>query len=354
MDAIKSLYNHFTMPAQQTVSRQQVRDSNARLDAETYPRVAVFVGGTSGIGEATLEELVLAGKGKYAVRIYVVGRAASATRVNANLDRLREMNPLAELIWTEGEISLLSEVRRICDVVRERERSLDLLLVTPGYAPFGGREETTEGLAVPLVLGYYARIMFTQLLLPLLKESTIQGRVLAILGHGTMDFFFDINDLNLEKPGNFGGGKCQCHSSIMLTMGMEQLAEEHKDVTFIHSYPGLVNTGNLNRGWRGHWFLQALANIVLAPAFFFIAMSIEESRERTLYMLTSAKYGGHGVPLGGGVVPGLTERGEETGGIFLVNHKNATKSDEKWMKRMREKAKEKILTTTEKVLGPYV
>jgi NAD(P)-dependent dehydrogenase (short-subunit alcohol dehydrogenase family) len=128
------------MPAQPAVSLQQVQASNARIDAESFPRTAVFVGATSGIGEAVLQELALAGKGKLPARIYVVGRQESAERVNEYLDRLRAQNPRVDFIWTVGDISLLSEVKRICVELREKEKSLDLLFLSAGYAPLGGRE----------------------------------------------------------------------------------------------------------------------------------------------------------------------------------------------------------------------
>jgi hypothetical protein len=135
---------------------------------------------------------------------------------------------------------------------------------------------------------------------------------------------------------------------------MEQLAEDNKDVTFIHAHPGLVNTGNLNRGWRGRWILQILANIVLAPFFLLVAFSIEESRQRTLYLLTSAKYGGHGVPLQEPVPPGLTVRGEQTGSLFLVNQRGATVANEKVLSELRKEAKGRIWAKTTELLQPYL
>jgi NADP-dependent 3-hydroxy acid dehydrogenase YdfG len=128
------------MPAQPGVTRQQVQASNARIDADSYPRTAVFVGGTAGIGEAVIEGLAAVGKGKWPARIYVIGRQESAERVNRSLDRLRAHNPGLELIWTPGEVSLLAEVERICVELKEKERSLDLLWLSTGYAPIGGRE----------------------------------------------------------------------------------------------------------------------------------------------------------------------------------------------------------------------
>lgn len=331
------------MPAQPPVTVSQVRMSNERIDASSCPRTAVFVGATSGIGQAALKELVLATRKEgCAARIYIVGRTESAVRVHESLDRLLVQNPDVHFVWVAGDVSLLAEVRRICGEIRNREDSLDLLFLSAGYAPLGGREETEEGLIISQSLGHYSRILFIQHLLPLLKASPTQGRVVSILGAGFETTRIDLDDLNLEKPGSFGRYKCLAHTITMLTAAMEQLAEANADVSFIHAHPGLVNTGNLNRGWRGRWILQALANVVLAPAFLLVAMGIKESAQRTLYLITSAKYGGHGVPLGESVPPGLTTRGKETGGLFLVDQRGATVANEKVMGALRKEAKGRI------------
>lgn len=128
------------MPTQPDVTLAQVKASNARIDGDSYPRTAVFVGGTAGIGQAVIEGLAEVGKNRWPARIYVVGRQDSAERVNQALDRLRAQSPGVEFVWTPGEVSLLAEVERICVALKETERSLDLLWLSTGYAPMGGRE----------------------------------------------------------------------------------------------------------------------------------------------------------------------------------------------------------------------
>lgn len=166
----------------------------------------------------------------------------------------------------------------------------------------------------------------------------------------------DVDNLNFERPGSFRLFKARLLTVTMHTMAMEQLAEANKDVTFVHAYPGLVNTGNLNRGWRGRWLFQIVMNVVLAPFFLLwpAALSIDESRERMLYLVTSAKYGGHGVPLQDGVPPGLTTRGEDAGGLFLAGHCCGTVENEKVLTELRKEAKGRIWAKTEEVLRSYL
>jgi NAD(P)-dependent dehydrogenase (short-subunit alcohol dehydrogenase family) len=112
----------------------QIRLSNSKIGSSSFPRVAVFVGGTSGIGKITLGALATAG---HKFKVYVVGRKASeeAFKIFA-----ADLSETVEIVWNEGEVSLLAEVKRICEDILSREESIDLLFLTTGYAPFAGRE----------------------------------------------------------------------------------------------------------------------------------------------------------------------------------------------------------------------
>lgn len=118
------------------VSLTEVRASNAALTPSTVPKTALFVGATSGIGKYTLTELVSL---NLPVKCYVVGRKASEPAMRPVLEALRRKNTQAELVWVEAEVSLLSEVKRVCEFIKEKEERLDLVCLTAGYAPFGGR-----------------------------------------------------------------------------------------------------------------------------------------------------------------------------------------------------------------------
>jgi NAD(P)-dependent dehydrogenase (short-subunit alcohol dehydrogenase family) len=113
----------------------QIRLSNAQFSTSAR-LVAVFAGGTSGIGNITLGELA---RLRISMRAYVVGRKASEARFKTFVDEL-DLAPNVEFVWVEGEISLLAEVKRVCEYIRSVEDHVDLLFMTTGYAPFGGRE----------------------------------------------------------------------------------------------------------------------------------------------------------------------------------------------------------------------
>jgi NAD(P)-dependent dehydrogenase (short-subunit alcohol dehydrogenase family) len=363
------------------VGLSQVRKSNAAIDGSTCPRVALFAGATSGIGQAALQQFVKACKGKGAVKIYVVGRKSSSDRFQSTLEALRNSNTDADLIWIEAEISLLASVKQVCIDVTKRESVLDLLYLSAGYVPFAGRNgrfcrdppccvcrhsvttavkltdipsaDTSEGLDVTHALGYYSRILFMVHLLPLLRASK-QGRVVTVLAGGMEMSNIKIDDLTLEKPGNFGPMQSQIHNCTMLTLSMEQLAEENPTVAFIHAYPGAINTGNLYRGWGNQRILPALLGAVWTTIIWLFGFSKEESGERTLYLLTTAKFGGQGVAVISPEKPGQTTRRKQSGGLFLVNHKGESVLNEKVLVKLRKKAKDAVWSKTQQILQPYV
>lgn len=117
-----------------------IRQSNNQIDESSVPRVAVFVGGTSGIGKITLADIAGLGIG---FKAYVIGRKESEQSFKPFLEELHQAKPNANVIWVEGQVSLLSEVKRVCDHIKTLESKVDLLFMTTGYAPFGGRKSIT-------------------------------------------------------------------------------------------------------------------------------------------------------------------------------------------------------------------
>jgi NAD(P)-dependent dehydrogenase (short-subunit alcohol dehydrogenase family) len=82
------------------VSYKEIQASNALINDATAPRVAVFVGGTSGIGKFTVRALVATGA---SVRIHLVERKSSEERMHAYIQELHAINPKAEVILLNGE-----------------------------------------------------------------------------------------------------------------------------------------------------------------------------------------------------------------------------------------------------------
>lgn len=116
-----------------------LRASNAQLTGTTLPQVAVFVGATAGIGRATLTQYVNKG---YPLKAYIVGR--NEEEFKPVLSELRASNKAAELVFLEGQISLLAEAKRLTDEILRREKHVDMLFLSAGFLPFTGRHGMSD------------------------------------------------------------------------------------------------------------------------------------------------------------------------------------------------------------------
>lgn len=105
-----------------------IRASNA-LIATTFPTplVALFVGATSGIGEATMKAFAQHARSP---KVYFVGRSQSAAdRIVADCTAL---NPSGEYIFIQADVSWIKVVDQVCDEIKARETRLDLLFLSQG------------------------------------------------------------------------------------------------------------------------------------------------------------------------------------------------------------------------------
>ena len=112
-----------------------IKRSNSQIAEVATPRTAVFVGSTDGIGRNALRELVSTG---LPLKIYIIGR--DKTQHQHIVEELHAINTNATLIYLEGQISLMSEVKRITDDINRREQKIDLFYHSAGFLPFTGRQ----------------------------------------------------------------------------------------------------------------------------------------------------------------------------------------------------------------------
>lgn len=125
-----------------------VRSANSSL-AATHPLVAVFVGGTSGIGQYTACALAAthAHRGK-GLRLYIVGR--NATAAEKTIADCVRVCPEGRFRFVRAEdLALLKDVDRVCAEIGRIEEGenaeggtgarVDLLVMTQAYLSFEAR-----------------------------------------------------------------------------------------------------------------------------------------------------------------------------------------------------------------------
>ncbi|KAL3459492.1 hypothetical protein BJX64DRAFT_301235 [Aspergillus heterothallicus] len=258
------------------MSLSDITASNAQLSATfTAGLVALFVGATSGIGAATLKAFA-----KYTrrPRAYFVGRSQEAA--DSIVSECQALNPDGEYIFIAADVSLIKVVDQVCAQIQAREAQLNILFLSQGVASFD-RAETSEGLHLVASLAYYSRMRFITQLLPLLKAAPAHRRVITV-GGGGMEGPIDPSDFPaLRVPVE----QLRGHLITLITLGLEPVAKSAPQVSFIHDYPGAVDTPLTQQvlsimGGRSGINGEGIPEL----------MTPEESGERHVYLLTSPRY----------------------------------------------------------------
>ncbi|KAK4163339.1 3-keto-steroid reductase [Cladorrhinum sp. PSN259] len=270
------------------VSLQQMQSSNVRINTLAPGLVAIFVGGTSGIGEATMKELA-----KHAVqpRIYFIGRSEeAAARITIEL---KSLNPGGRYHFIQADVSLLANVDNVCRDIQSRESLINLLFLTTGTTVTG--IDTSESLYYPTAVTYYSRIRFISNLLPLLQRATSLRRVVTVFNNRSSDPKTSAS--TLIQPQNIPSGPKPLltqQSSAIMTLALESLALEAPDVTFIHSFPSpftpatSATTTTPTKSIKKSSMKSSPLDLQPQPPV--NPIPIIEAGERQLFVATSARY----------------------------------------------------------------
>jgi NAD(P)-dependent dehydrogenase (short-subunit alcohol dehydrogenase family) len=110
------------------VALPEVQSSNSRIASALPPGlVAVFVGGTNGIGETMLKQFA---KHARKPRVYFIGRSQEAgDRIAAEC---KALNSDGEYIFVKADTSLIRNVDDICRDIEANEKSVNLLFLSTG------------------------------------------------------------------------------------------------------------------------------------------------------------------------------------------------------------------------------
>ncbi|HVP61439.1 MAG TPA: SDR family NAD(P)-dependent oxidoreductase, partial [Myxococcaceae bacterium] len=160
------------------------------MTAQSRPRVCLLTGATLGIGRAAAEALAPMG-----MELVLVAR--DPARLEALAADLQQRAPGAKVGVLAGDLSRMSEVRRIAREFRATHDRLDLLLNNAG-ALFARREVTPEGLERTLALNHLAYFVLTVELLPLLKSSA-PSRIVNVSSDAHLGMRIDFDDLNYAR-----------------------------------------------------------------------------------------------------------------------------------------------------------
>lgn len=196
-------------------------------------KVVVITGGTSGIGAVAAEKLAAMG-----ARIVLVARSRS--RAEATLGRLRQIAPAQPHGAYYGDLSRLSELRRVGAEIAAAEPRIDVLLNNAG-AMFGRRQITEDGLELTFATNHLSYFVLTHLLRERLLAAA-PARVVNTSSHAHYRGTIDFKDLRSER--DYSGFSVYSRSKLCNVLFTRALAKRlaGTGVTANSFHPGFVRT----------------------------------------------------------------------------------------------------------------
>lgn len=293
----------------------------------------------------------------------MVGRNASAA--DRIIKECGELNKEGKVEFLKADVTELKEVDLVCQEIQKREKKINLLFQTQGNLTLDGRNgrfllrkmdystqvitdkfatENPEGLDRKFTLNYYSRMRFVYNLLPQLRAASAEpphfSRTVSVLGAGH-EGAINLSDLDLKTT--FSGARCATHTIVMNDFMAEEFAAREHGISFLHTNPGVVNTG-LSRGlpiWA-----RALMKVA-TPLLSLFFVSADETGQRQLFLASSGIYPpakpAEGAPLAAGVPfsedfsVSKGSNGKIGSGAYLVNWKGDISGQEKILSDYREK-----------------
>ncbi|KAI0089237.1 hypothetical protein BDY19DRAFT_993454 [Irpex rosettiformis] len=228
-----------------------------------YRPVAVFVGGTAGIGAGMAKTFAQHHNGD--AHIIIVGRnRQAAQQLIATFPKPAEgVEPQYEFV--ECDASLMKNVRKTTAELVQRLPKVNFLVVSQGIISTKA-DKTEEGIDKRLALNYYSRWTFAYELIPLLQkaaDANEDAKFMTVLNsHEQPESAIGPDNLNLQKNYSIGAlFKFACTANNAM---VESFAEKYPELSFTHIYPGFVKTdiASTSDDWKVR-FLSPLASIIV-------------------------------------------------------------------------------------------
>ncbi|KAJ6032142.1 short-chain dehydrogenases/reductase [Penicillium herquei] len=284
----------------------QVREWNTGLKSTKPEMVALFVGGTSGIGKQTAIKLASAVDKPV---IHIIGRSEVAGA--QVIEAMKIANPSGAYSFKSVDISNLYLVDEACNELKRQIAELDFLFLSAGAVTFSKKDSLST----------------SYLPLKLRKNS----RVISVLAGGK-EIMIEEDNLDLEKK--FSLSASNGYPASMTSLFFEKLAAQNPSISFLHVFPGIVATPLMKNNIGS--VMGSLIGFLMKP----ISISAEESGEWNTWLSTSPNF----APKSSGK------------GAYILNHNGKDATNQALMTELREKGFPEIVwqhtqTTFDRILA---
>ncbi|KAG8810299.1 hypothetical protein FRC19_004633 [Serendipita sp. 401] len=240
----------------------------ATVDNATYKPsarpVALFLGGTSGIGRAMAEQLAQQTNGR--AHIILLGRnEEAAKKIIASFPHTDASVPEHEASnysFIKVDATSMAQVREVTKNLREELGKINYIVATAGFTTTKGRDETSEGIDRKMACNFYARFRFIHDLAPLVEKAADRGELVGVTsilaaGRGGR---VELDNLGLMK--GYGRRTAQEHAVTYTDAAMETFATMYPKVRFAQVFPGGVTTP-MTTSFTGSRFVVPLFRFTL-------------------------------------------------------------------------------------------
>ncbi|KAG8985994.1 hypothetical protein FRB90_004290 [Tulasnella sp. 427] len=270
-----------TMSAKPSIA--EVKTSNAASTWSFFP-TAVFVGGTSGVGEGAVKAFAQATNGR--AQIIIVARSRTrGEEILASLPKTAE----SKYDFLQCDAGDPKNIIAASKQLRQQlvDGKLNYLVMSQSVYPWGPPQPSMNGIDLRMVLDFYSRWKFVDELMPLLETAAAleeEARVLTIKG-GNGKLPLDHDDLGFRNnPSSMAQTKA---TSLYNNIMVEEYSRLYPNISFYHIFPGLVDTP----GWNvAPWWAKPMLAVARL-----IMTSSEDSGQRMISALLRPEYktGGH-------------------------------------------------------------
>ena len=176
--------------------------SNEQFKPTTRP-VGLFLGGTSGIGQAMAEQLAKQTNGK--AQIIILGRnQETAEKIIASFPHTPEGTPpdqASKYSFIKVDATSMAQIREVTSRLSKELDKVNFIVTSCGLLSFNGRDNTNEGIDRQFACYFYARFRFIRDLIPLVVKAEGEGErvgVMSVLGPNRGGPV-DLDDMGLAK-----------------------------------------------------------------------------------------------------------------------------------------------------------